>query len=88
MAESAIAQVHDHRERYRRMSAEYAAVGECLNDGHGRISEPARGIAAATRSLSSGTNDRDCNEVKYLQEALGLLESLHRRNTHRKGWWC
>ena len=39
----------------------------------------------ATHSLSCGTTDRDCNEAKYLQEALDLLDSFHRRDTHRGG---
>ena len=49
-------QVCDRRERYRRFSAECADV--------------ARATAAATHSPSCGTNDRDCIEVNFLQEAL------------------
>ena len=40
-----------------------------------------RDTALVTHSLSCGTNDRDGNEVKYLHEALDLLESFHRRDT-------
>ena len=68
----------DRRECYRRLAAEYAAAEECLNNGSGNISELVRDTAATTHSLSCGTIDRDCNEVKYLQEALDLLESFHR----------
>ena len=32
--------------------------------------------AAATSALSCGTNDRDSNELKYLQESLRLVDSL------------
>ena len=38
--------------------------------------------AAATHSLSCGTNDKDSNEVKYLQEPLDLLEGFLHRDTH------
>ena len=69
---------------YRRLSAEYAAAEEHLNDGLGCISDLIRDAAAATHSLSCGTNDRDCKEAKYLQDALDLLESFHRGDAHRK----
>ena len=42
----------------------------------GCAGELVRDAAAATQSLSCGTSDKDCNEVKYLQEALDLLESF------------
>ena len=76
LAESAQSQVHDRRECYRRLSPEY--------DGLGRISEVVRDKAAATHSFSCGTNCRDCNEVKYLLEALDLMERFHRQDTHRE----
>ena len=60
MAESEHAQVHDHRERYRSLSAEYAVAGECLNDGLGRINELVRDTAAATHSLSRDEPPMDC----------------------------
>ena len=46
------------------------------------IRELVRDTAAATHSLSCGTNDRDCNEVKSLQDALDLLEGFLLRDTH------
>ena len=39
-------------------------------------------IQPRPHSLTCGTNDRDCNEVKYLQEARDLWESFLRRDTH------
>ena len=30
------------------------------------------------------TPDRDCNEVKYLQEALDMIEDFQRRDTRRE----
>ena len=41
-----------------------------------------RDTVAATHSQSCGTNHRDCNEVKYLQDALDLSESFLRQDTH------
>ena len=35
-----------------------------------------------TSALSCGTNDRDCNELRCLQEALRLVESLLGRESH------
>ena len=71
-AESAHAHVHDHQDCCRRQSAVYATTMDNLNDGLGRIGELTRDTAGATHSLSCGTTDRDCDEAKYLQEALDL----------------
>ena len=68
-AEIAQEQVHDRR------SEENRGI---LN----RARELVRETTAATHSLSCSTNDRHCNEVKYLQEALDLTESFLRRDTH------
>ena len=35
------------------------------------MGELVRDTAGATHSLACGTTDRDCNEVKYLQEGVG-----------------
>ena len=75
LAEIVAEQVCDRRDEYHRLSEEYEAAEEYLNDGPVCIRELVPDTAAATHSLSCGTNDRDCNEVKYLQEALDLLES-------------
>ena len=63
---------------------EFAAAEEFLNEGLGCISELVLDTAAATHSLSCGTNDRDCNEVRYSHEALDVVESFQRRDTHRE----
>ena len=47
------------------------------------MGECTRETAGATHSLSCGTTDRECNQVKYLQEALVMLESFHLRDTRR-----
>ena len=49
---------------------------ENLNDGLGRMGELIRDTAGATLSLSFGTTDWDYNEVRYLQDALDMLESF------------
>ena len=49
------------------------------------MGELVRDTAGATHSLSCGTTDLDCNDVKYLQEALGMPESFHRRDTRKRG---
>ena len=62
-----------------------ATTEENLNGGLGRMVEFTRDTAGATQSLSCGTTDCDHNEAKYLQEAVDLLERLHRRGTRRGG---
>ena len=81
-AEIAQEQVYDRREAHHRLSDEYVAAEEYLHEGSGCIRELVRDTAAATHSLSCGTNDKDCNEVKSLQDALDLLEGFLRRDTH------
>ena len=53
-----------------------------LNDGLGRIGELTRDTAGATHSMSCGTTDRDCDEAKYLQEA---LDTSRRARSHISG---
>ena len=43
-----------------------------------------RDTAGATHALSCGTTDRDCNEVRYLQESLDMIEDFQRRDARRK----
>ena len=43
-----------------------------------------RDTAGASHALSCGTTDRDCNEVKYLQEAVGMIENFQRQDTRRE----
>ena len=51
-----------------------------LNENVGRVGQ----LIRATRPLSCGTTDRDCNEVKFLQEALDMIEDFQRRDTRRE----
>ena len=62
-AEIAQEQVDDRREEYNRLAEEYVAAEGYLNEGLGCIRDLERGAAAATYSLSCGTNDTDSNEV-------------------------
>ena len=62
-------QVRDHRERCRRVSAEYGTAEEDLNECLVRMGQLIRDTAGATHALSCGTTDRDSNEARYLQEA-------------------
>ena len=39
--------------------------------------------AGATHALSCGVPDRECNEEKYLQEALDMIEEFQRRGSRR-----
>ena len=43
-----------------------------------------RDTAGATHALTCGTTDRDCNEVKNLQEAVEMIENFHRWDTRRE----
>ena len=52
-----------------RFAGEFGVAEEGLSEELGCIGEFVRDIAAATHSLSCGTNDRDCNQGKCLQEA-------------------
>ena len=79
-AEIAAEQVHDRRDEYHRLSEEYEVEGYLKS--WGVSAELVRDAAAATHSVSHRTNDRCCNEVKYLQQVLDLLESFLRRDTH------
>ena len=52
-------------------------VGENdMNEGLGCIRALVGKTAAATSALSVGTNGRDSNDLKYLQEALCLIDGL------------
>ena len=75
-AEIAAQLVHDSREDYHRLSEDYEAVEDDLNEELGCVRALVGDTAAATSTLSCGTNDRDSNELKYFQEALRLVDSL------------
>ena len=57
-AEIAQEQVYDRRERYRRLSEEYAAAEEYLNEGLGCTSEHVRDSSATTLCSHAGPTIR------------------------------
>ena len=59
-----------YRERCRCLSAVCGKAEQDLNESLGRVGQFIRDTAGATHALSCGTTDRDCNQVKCLQEAL------------------
>ena len=89
--------VRAHRERCRRVSAEYGTAEEDLNECLVGMKQLIRHSAGATHALSCGTTDRDSNEARYLQEAQFFSSWLccvlscqfaatHRQNTRRAQW--
>ena len=84
-ADDAQDQVQVDTERCRHPTSVRVTAEENMNEGWGRRSELIRDTAGSAHSSSCGTTDRDCNEVKYLQEAMDMLESFHTRDTRRRG---
>ena len=83
-ADDAEDRVKVQRERCHRLTSVYGTAEEDLNESLRRMGQLIRDTAGETHSLSCGTTDRDCNEVKYLQEALDLIETFLRRDTRRE----
>ena len=71
--EMAAEQVYDRLDQYHRLSEECESAEDDLNEGLVCIRDLVRDTAAAAHALSCGTNDRDSNEEKYLQEALEIV---------------
>ena len=61
--------------------AETCAQIEDLNEGL-RVVRTQFHDTAATLALTCGTNDRDHNEVLYLQQTLAMVDSLLAKDTH------
>ena len=78
------AQVKVCRESCRRLSAVRGTAEEDRNESLGRMGWPIRDTAGTTHALSCGTTDRDCNAVRYLQEALDTIQNVQRRDTRRE----
>ena len=76
--------VHDRREDCHRLSEEHVTAEDDFNEGLGCVRALVGDTAAATSALSCGTNDRDDNELKYLQEALCLVDGLLGRRSHNE----
>ena len=54
-----------------------------LNDSLGRMEQLMKDTAGATDALSCGAPDRDSNDVRYLQEALDMIEDFQRWDSRR-----
>ena len=63
-ADEAHDQIRAHRDRCRRVSAEYGTAQKDLNECLGAMGQLIRDTAGATHALSCGTTDRDSNEVR------------------------
>ena len=68
-----------HRDRCRRATKYMTVEGE-INESLGKL---ASSSMALREPLSCGVPDRECNEAKYLQEALNMIEEFHRRGSRR-----
>ena len=77
-------QVRAHRERCRRVSAEYKTAEEDLNECLGCAGQLIRDIAGATHTLSCDTTDLDSNKVRNQQEASDIIEDFQRRGARRE----
>ena len=84
MADEAHDQIRAHRDRCRRVWTECGTAEEELNECLGRMDQLIRDTAVAPHALSCGTADGDTNEVKYLQEALNMIEDFQRRGARRE----
>ena len=82
LAEITAQAVHDRRMDYYWLSEEYETIEQDLNEGLGCIRELVGDTAEATSALSCGTNDMDRNELRYLQDALQLVDSMLGKKSH------
>ena len=82
-ADDAHDQISAHRDRCRR-ATEFVTAEEDLNDCLGRMGQLAQDTAGGTHALSCGVPDRDSNEVRYLQEALDMIEDFQRRGARQE----
>ena len=71
-------------DRCRRTTAEFVTADEDLNDCIGRMGRPVEDTAGATHALSCSVPDPDSNEVRYLQDALDMIEDFQRRGARRE----
>ena len=55
-----------------------------LHESLGKLGQLVQDTAKATRALSCGVPDRECNQAKYLQEALDMIEESQRRRSRRR----
>ena len=76
-------QVKAHRERCRHLSAGDGLPKKTQRKLGSYGPAHIRFLAGATHALSCGTTDRDCNELKYVQEALDVIGDFQQRDTRR-----
>ena len=69
-----------------KVAATHARIEEDLNEGLRVVRSQFHDTAAATMSLSCGSNDRDIKEVFYVQETVAMVDSLLARETHDDGF--
>ena len=81
LAES-MRKVSESREQCHDIAETHARIEADLNEVLGVIRVQVKNTAAATHASSRCTNDRDNNEVRYLQEGLTLLDSFLNKETH------
>ena len=67
--------VHDSRQDCLSLATAFDEAESQLNEGLGCIRTLIVKTAAATSAMSVETNDRDDNELKYLQDALSLIHT-------------
>ena len=84
--DDSLRKLSESRARCVKVAATYARIEEDLNEGLRVVRSQFHDTAEATMSLSCGKNDRDNNEVLYLQETLALVDSLLARETHDDGF--
>ena len=72
-ADDAHGRTRSHSDRCRRATKDLVSAEEELNDRQGHRGSNSRVVVWVP--------DRDCNEGKYLQEALGMIDDFQRRNS-------
>ena len=82
-ADDAHDRIKTHRDQCRRATKELETAEEDLNDSIGRMEQLLEDTAAATHALSCGIPDLDSHEVRYLHEALDMIEDFQRRGSCR-----
>ena len=80
-ADDADDRISFHRDQCRRATKELVSAEEELNDSLGRLGQLIKDTAGATHALSCGVGDRESNEVRYLQEALDMIEEFQKRRS-------
>ena len=78
-ADDAHDRIRTYRFRCRRATKELETAEKDFNDSLALMSQLIKDTAGATHALSCGVPNRESNEVRYLQEALDMIEDFQRR---------